>query len=84
MEGEHAGTIRKAVGLPANPPPPAYDPPPDLKELAAEVKRRETRIGDFCQRALAEASEERVRGIFTYLIEIEADHLALAERTLGY
>ena len=48
----------------------------------AEVKRRESRAEGFYQKALAEAKEGRVQEIFRSLIEIEADHLALAEGTL--
>ena len=83
IESEHASTIRKALGLAANPAAEQYDVTPDLKAVIGEVKRRESRAEEFYGKALEEASEPRVQEIFSILIEIEADHLHLANETLG-
>ena len=83
IESEHASTIRKALGLAVNPAAEQYDVTPDLKAAIGEIKRRESRAEEFYGKALEEASEPRAQEIFSILIEIEADHLNLANETLG-
>jgi rubrerythrin len=85
MENEHAGTIRKALNT-AELPPPSEDVSvkEDLAANIAEVLRREERAGKFYSEALAQATEERIRQIFAILIEVEAEHLKIAQKYLEY
>jgi len=83
VETEHASTIRKASGLAASPQATRQEHTPDLKAALAEVKRRESRAESFYRKSLAEAKEGRVQELFRILIEIEADHLALAKESLA-
>jgi rubrerythrin len=85
MENEHAGTIRKALGV-AELPPPNEDvsAKADLAANIVEVLRREEGAGKFYSEALAQAAEARVRQIFAILIEVEAEHLKLGQTYLEY
>jgi rubrerythrin len=85
MENEHAGTIRKALGI-AELPPVSEDvsAKADLTANILEVLRREERAGKFYGEALAQVVEERVRQMLTILIEVEAEHLKLAKQYLDY
>lgn len=82
VEGEHAGTIRKTLGLAVLAEAAPVESPSDLGAALTEVRRRESRAEGFYQQALLEATEARVNEIFRCLIEIETDHLSLADEAL--
>lgn len=80
IESEHASTIVKELNIPA----------PDISrdrdicsdknvENLEESHQREARAISHYTQFLGEAAEDRIREIFTALIEIEKDHLSLTE-----
>jgi len=52
------------------------------KENLQESNRRETRAIGFYRKAAAEATNPRIKQIFTALVEVETDHLQLSEERL--
>jgi rubrerythrin len=79
VEAEHASTVSKILGVPK----------PDWEKLTAtafdthqenvrDSLRRENRAVDFYKSALGQAQDARLKEIFSALIEIESDHIALA------
>ncbi len=83
IEAEHASTVAKMLGVAK----------PDFTTLSQEafpthaenVKdslRREERAVKHYRDALGKAVDPRVREVFTALIEIESDHIALATERL--
>ncbi|OIO39217.1 MAG: hypothetical protein AUJ75_01630 [Candidatus Omnitrophica bacterium CG1_02_49_10] len=78
VEAEHASTLKKI--LRCEPPAPesgkeaAFSD--DIENLKAAHKREKEAVA-FYRQAAKEATEERVRKVFTALSEIESDHVAL-------
>ncbi|MCL7415904.1 MAG: ferritin [ANME-2 cluster archaeon] len=80
IESEHASTIAKELKVPT----------PDIsrdKDMCsdenvgnlAESHQREANAIDHYTQFLGEATEERIKEVFTAIIEIEKDHLSLTE-----
>lgn len=83
IEAEHASTICKVLGIPK----------PDITKVEVhcskndienvkESSERETRASSFYAKAAEEATEPRVKELFTALVEIEKDHLDLDHQQL--
>jgi rubrerythrin len=81
VEAEHASIWKKILKLSEAPKGSDACFIPN-KENLNESHRRETRAIDFYKQAAAEASSDRIRHIFTALVEIETDHLHLSEERL--
>jgi len=81
VEAEHAAVWKKILKL-------RETPKADEQCFAAnsdnlgESHSRETRAIEFYGKAAAEASHERIKQIFTALVEVETDHLKLSEQRL--
>lgn len=76
VEKEHAEVISKALGTEE----PEIKPEvcsSDTKKNLKSASRRENRATRFYSQALGEANEDRVREIFSALVEVEEDHLTL-------
>lgn len=82
-EGEHVSLISKALGIQK----PSADPQPqsckesdtDNLSLTADLEENAMKLyGKF----LSEAVESRVQDIFTALIDVESEHLKIANRKL--
>ena len=78
VEAEHAAIWKKILKLPAVPPCTESCHDANVQNLE-ESHARETRAIDFYRRAGQEADNERIREIFGALVEVEMDHLHLAE-----
>ena len=81
VEAEHATTISKILGV---------DKPSiefkqdmcsdDVKSVLEQADRRENRAVNLYSEFLKQATEDRVRQLFTALIEVESDHIDLIEK----
>ena len=81
VESEHAVIWRKLLKLDAI--PAAKDKcHNDNKENLKESHERETKTINFYINALKESTNERIKQVFSALIEIETDHLQLSEERL--
>lgn len=81
VEAEHASIWRKILKL--NSAPAGSDPCHiKNKENLQESHDRETKAIEFYIKAAAESENERVKEIFTALVEVETDHLHLSEERL--
>lgn len=81
VEAEHASVWRKILKLDTM--PSANDGcHKDNKENLQESHDRETRAIEFYGKAAQESDNERIKQIFTALVEIETDHLKLSEERL--
>jgi rubrerythrin len=80
VESEHASIISKLLGIkkPEIPDIPAHD---DDLENVKESFERESRAIKFYTKSANEAIEERVKEVFTTLVNIESTHLLLDEET---
>lgn len=79
IEAEHAATILKLLKVDK---PEAKQELPILnteKEYLDLAHGREVRANAFYKQAAQEAVEDRVREVFTALVEIENDHIKLSE-----
>ena len=78
VENEHASTLKKILKVKAPPPEVGKEVAVDSAEdnLAA-AHAREVAATEFYEKAAAQATETRVKKVFTALAEIEADHVAL-------
>ena len=80
IEAEHASLINKI--LKCEPPPPQAGKEvameSDIENLKAAHKREVTATA-FYKKAAAEATEPRVKEVFTALSEIESDHIELED-----
>ncbi len=84
VEAEHASTVSKMLGVPK----PDWDKLsqeafPTHQENLQDSVRRENRAVNHYREALEKAVDGRVREVFAALIEIESDHIALAEERLA-
>lgn len=80
IEAEHASTICKILKIPK--PEIKADPQAcrkDPKANFAAAHEREQRAVAFYRQGAGEATEERVRQLFSALVEIESDHIHLSE-----
>jgi rubrerythrin len=83
IEAEHASTIKKMLKV--EPPPPEAG-----KEIATDddhenlvaAHEREIAAAAFYRQAATEATEERVKKVFTALAAIESDHIAVEQALL--
>lgn len=80
VEAEHCGIFSKLAGEPK--PADLMEPEGDPSawcEAIAESTRRETRASEFYAEVVAAATNERVREVFTAVMEVERDHLVVDE-----
>jgi rubrerythrin len=82
VEAEHASLICKALGIKKPEIEEADICTGDYQENLAESHRREERAIKAYGGFLSQASEPRVEEIFSAIIAIEADHLALSEERM--
>ncbi|MBU0629144.1 MAG: ferritin [Nanoarchaeota archaeon] len=81
VEAEHAAIWRKILKL--DKVPEGHDPcHVSNKENLEDSHARETRAIEFYKQAAVESQSERLKQIFTALVEIETDHLHLSEERL--
>jgi len=81
VEAEHAAIWRKILKLDKL--PQGNDQCHSRnKENLEDSHARETRAINFYSKSAAEAKNERIKQIFTALVEIETDHLKLSEERL--
>lgn len=78
IEAEHAAAIIKIVKA-ERPDPKAVTALESEKEYLALAHERELKATAFYAKSIEEAVEERVRELFTALVEIEKDHILLSE-----
>ncbi len=78
VEREHASVFRKLLKL-ATTPEVKEDCPADPADCIEDSYRRENHAVEFYSRALAEATEARVREVFEAIMNVEKDHIALDE-----
>lgn len=78
VEREHASTFRKLLKLAAMPEV-KEECPADPAECIEQSYQRENRAVEFYTRALAEATEPRIRQVFGAIMNVERDHIALDE-----
>ncbi len=81
VEAEHASIWRKILKLQTLPQK-KEECNARNKENLEESHRREARAIDFYRTAATDASNPRVKQIFTALIEVETDHIKLSEERL--
>ncbi len=78
IEGEHASTVRKILKCERIEPEPRKEVALDDDRANVEAAhKREIAATAFYKEAAKEASEPRVKKVFTALSEIEHDHIAL-------
>ena len=78
VENEHASMWRKVLKLPATPRGSEECHVNNIQNLE-ESYARESKAIDFYKKAAAESKDPRIRQLFTAVIEVEMDHLALDE-----
>lgn len=78
VEREHASIFRKLLKL-ETVPEIKEDCPADPAECIEQSYQRENRAVAFYSKALAEATEARIREIFESIMNVEKDHIALDE-----
>jgi len=84
VESEHASLISKALGIQKPPVKPERTScAGDKKKDLGEAHKREDRAVHKHGKFLSEATEPRAIEIFSALVAIEADHLAMHEEHLG-
>ena len=81
IESEHASTVCKLLKIPK----PEIKPDPqacqkDPKANFAASHERETRAVAFYSQSAVEATEDRVKEVFTALTQIETDHIHISEK----
>ena len=81
IEAEHAAIWRKILKLPKTPEGKETCHVENVKNLN-ESHEREARAIAFYRQAALESDHERLKQIFTALVEIETDHLHLSEERL--
>lgn len=85
IESEHVSLLSKALGTTK----PAIEPPEenicsnDDKENIVQFQKLEEKAAKVYGKYLSEAVEPRVQEIFTALIQVESDHLDIANKKLG-
>ena len=79
IEAEHASVIVKLLKV--TPPQPDHVLPAleTEKDFLALAHSKEQNAVAFYQKSADEATEERVKEVFTALVEIEADHIKLSQ-----
>lgn len=84
IEGEHASTIKKILKVqPPEPEDEKKTASDNIHENLEAAVEREKFASAFYGEAAGEASEERVKKVFTALSEIESDHIQLETALLG-
>ncbi|HTX87138.1 MAG TPA: ferritin family protein [Candidatus Nanoarchaeia archaeon] len=78
VEREHASVFRKLLKL-ESVPEIKEECPADPADCIEQSYQRETRAVAFYSKALAEASEARIREVFEAIMNVEKDHIALDE-----
>jgi rubrerythrin len=81
VEAEHASIWRKILKLPSVPQKKEECKSANQENLE-ESNRRETRAIGFYIKAAADASDSRIKQVFTALVEVETDHLRLSEERI--
>lgn len=76
VEREHASVFRKLLGV-SDVPEIKEDCADDPRAVIENSAKREQRAIEFYARAMAEATEERVKLVFGEIMHTEKDHLAL-------
>jgi len=79
VEAEHAQVYQKLLKL-EQLPEVNETCTSDIKECLANSLAREKRATEFYQKALAEATTERVKTVFEAIMNVEKDHIELDEK----
>jgi rubrerythrin len=83
IEGEHASTIKKILKVEPPEPEQAKKTASDsIHENLEAARKRETFASSFYAQSAGEATEERVKKVFSTLSEIESDHIQLESALL--
>jgi rubrerythrin len=82
VEKEHASIWKKVLKLDSIPEG-SETCSEDNRENLQESHDRETRAIEFYRKAADESGSERLKELFTALVEIETDHLDMSEERLG-
>ena len=82
VENEHASTIAKILGV-STPPLLVIEASDDDKENYKESFQRESKAIEHYSKSTGEATEPRIKEVFSMLVEIESDHLKLDKQKLG-
>ncbi|MFH1745037.1 MAG: ferritin-like domain-containing protein [bacterium] len=81
VEREHASIYKKLLKLEETPML-TEDCPDSARECALESSKREKRAVEFYAQAAAVAENSRVKEVFTEIMKVESDHVALDEEMI--